>query len=72
MHATISGPGLNWTLSQDGGRLSIEDSVMFDETRAAPRATKQIVVTARTTEYWGRVTWAFRRGDAPRTPLRAV
>ncbi len=71
-HVVLGLPDSDWTMSQDGGRISIEDSVFFDESSAAPRATKQIVVSARAKEYWGRVTWAFRRVDRPRAPLRAV
>ena len=71
-HATLRGPDAIWTLSQDGGRLTIEDSVYFDEARPNPRATKQLVVTARAKEYWGRVTWALRRVDKPGVKLRTV
>lgn len=72
LHARLGLPDSDWTLTQDGGRITIEDGVYFDESRAAPRATKQIVVSFRAKEYWGRVTWAFRRSDRPRAPLRVV
>ena len=52
-----------WVMRQSGGELALEDSVYFDQERLRPRATKQIVVKATALEYWGRVTWAFRRAD---------
>lgn len=62
----IHGDGALWRLSQNGGAVALESSVWFDPDARASRATKQIVVSAATEGYWGRVTWAFRRDDAPR------
>ncbi len=55
-----------WVMRQLGGSLAIEESVYLDETRLAPRATKQIVVRAEASEYRGEVKWAFRRAEAER------
>ncbi|MEM7270031.1 MAG: heparinase II/III-family protein, partial [Pseudomonadota bacterium] len=65
-----------WVMRQLGGQLTIEDSVYLDDHRAAPRATKQIVVRAEATEYSGLVKWAFRRAEpekpAPRDLAEAT
>ncbi|MGG7565040.1 heparinase II/III family protein [Rhodovulum sp. DZ06] len=50
-----------WRFSCTGGRAGLEDAVYFASGAPEPLATKQIVVSARTEGYWGRVTWAFRR-----------
>ena len=55
-----------WVMRQLGGALTIEDSVYLDESRLAPRATKQIVVRAEAKDYRGEVKWAFRRAEADR------
>lgn len=60
-----------WVMRQSGGALSIEESVWLDEARAAPRATKQIVVRAAAKDYRGEVKWTFRRAEAERPEPRA-
>lgn len=55
-----SGPEL-WRFACDGGVPALEDAAWFEPGAPAPIATKQIVVSARTEGYWGRVTWAFHR-----------
>lgn len=64
--AEIAGGGALWRMSQQGGSVSLDSGVWFDPDARRPRATKQIVVTAAVEGYGGRVTWAFRREDAPR------
>jgi uncharacterized heparinase superfamily protein len=65
--AILRGPGAVWHVSQTGGAIAFESGVWFDPDAREPRATKQIVVSAATEGYWGRVTWAIRRQDTPRT-----
>jgi uncharacterized heparinase superfamily protein len=67
--AEIRGDGVLWRMSQQGGRVALESGVWFDPDARRPRATKQIVASAATEGYGGRVTWAFRREDAPRLPI---
>ncbi|MFT7596917.1 MAG: putative heparinase superfamily protein [Paracoccaceae bacterium] len=65
-----------WVMRQLGGIMSLEDSIYIDESRVAPRATKQIVVRATAKEYGGEVKWAFRRAEpekpAPRDLQRGI
>lgn len=63
----IDAAGEVWRFAAQGGAISVEEGVWFDADAPAPLATKQIVVTARTEGYWGRVTWALHRIDGPRT-----
>jgi uncharacterized heparinase superfamily protein len=65
--ADISGAGALWRMTQRGGTVALESGVWFDPAARRPRATKQIVVMAATEGYGGRVTWAFRREDVPRS-----
>ncbi|WP_340110420.1 heparinase II/III family protein [Pikeienuella sp. HZG-20] len=58
--------GETWIMRQSGGDLALEESVYLDERRAAPRATKQIVVRARTKDYSGVAKWTFRRAETAR------
>ncbi|MGM0586240.1 MAG: heparinase II/III family protein [Pseudomonadota bacterium] len=55
--------GLTWRFTCLGGAPELHDSVWFEPDRPEPRATKQIVVTARAVEYAGRVSWGLRRAD---------
>lgn len=55
--------GETWVFRQSGGALTLEDSVYLDQARLRPRATKQIVVSGRVSEYWGQITWAFKRAE---------
>ncbi len=50
-----------WTFKQEGGLTCLLDSVFLDRTHTAPRATKQIVVMARTLDYVGAIRWSFIR-----------
>lgn len=72
LRATLTLPDAAWTFVQEGGRIAIEEAPWIPPDGGAPRATKQIVVNGRVKEYWGRVTWAFRRADPPRPHLRPV
>ena len=53
--------GETWRFSANGGEAALEDAIWFEAGAEAPLATKQIVVSARTEGYWGRVTWALHR-----------
>jgi uncharacterized heparinase superfamily protein len=55
--------GMAWSFTCLGGPAALQDSVFFEPGRPEPRATKQIVVTARTVNYAGRVSWGLRRAD---------
>ena len=50
-----------WTFKQDGGLACLLGSVYLDRTHIAPRATKQIVVMARTLDYVGAIRWSFTK-----------
>jgi len=50
-----------WRFQQEGGLLSLEDSVMLDRTYNEPRPTKQIVVAGRSIDYVGAIRWSFTR-----------
>lgn len=59
-----------WMFRQEGGLLSLENSVFLDQWRHKPRATKQIVVTSRVLDYSSRITWIFKRvKDSERSPI---
>jgi uncharacterized heparinase superfamily protein len=59
--------GEEWSFRQSGGALELAESVWLDHEALRPRATKQVVVTGRAVDYFGRVSWAFSRtGDGPR------
>ncbi len=61
-----------WVMRASGGALSIEESVWLDEARAAPRATKQMVVRAAAKDYRGAVKWTFRRAEGEGPEARAA
>lgn len=65
--ALIAGEGERWRFHADGGAVALESTVWYERGASRPGSTKQIVVSARTEGYWGRVTWAFRREDASGT-----
>ncbi len=50
-----------WTFAQEGGQACLLESVYLDRTHIAPRATKQIVVMARTLDYVGAIRWRFTK-----------
>ena len=50
-----------WTFKQEGGLACLLDSVHLDRTHTAPRATKQIVVMARSLDYVGAIRWSFTK-----------
>jgi uncharacterized heparinase superfamily protein len=52
-----------WRFTCLGGPAELQDSVYFEADAPAPRATKQIVVSARAVDYSGRVSWGFERPD---------
>ena len=60
-----------WLMTTDADLLLLEPSRYFDETRAKPRATSQIVVGSNLIEYWGRVSWLLERLPDGTTPLQA-
>lgn len=50
-----------WIYRQEGGKMTLDDSVYLDQWRLKPRATKQIVVTGDIVGYAGQITWIFKR-----------
>lgn len=56
-----------WVLRSDGtARMSVESSFYLEKTRLMPRATKQIVLSARAIEYATRVRWSLAKPhDSP-------
>ncbi len=50
-----------WVFRQNGGLLSLQESVFLDHRHLKPRATSQIVVSARAVDYQGQITWNFLR-----------
>ncbi|MBL1437064.1 MAG: heparinase II/III family protein [Rhodobacteraceae bacterium] len=50
-----------WNFKQEGGLTCLLDSIYLDRTHTAPRATKQIVVMARTLDYVGAIRWRFTK-----------
>ena len=50
-----------WVFRQNGGLLDLQESVFLEHKHLKPRATKQIVVSARAVDYKGQVTWNFLR-----------
>ncbi|MEO0999246.1 MAG: heparinase II/III-family protein, partial [Pseudomonadota bacterium] len=57
-----------WSFRQASGELALASSAYLDPEAAAPRTTRQIVVTGRILQYRGQVTWALVRGDAAERP----
>ncbi|WP_171101582.1 MULTISPECIES: heparinase II/III family protein [unclassified Ruegeria] len=53
-----------WVFRHDGGgKLSLEPSVYLEKGRLKPRATKQIVLSARAMEYATRIRWTLRKAQ---------
>jgi uncharacterized heparinase superfamily protein len=60
-----------WVFRHGGeARLSLEPSVYLEKNRLKPRATKQIVLTARALEYANRVTWTLAKAQDTPDSLR--
>ncbi|MCF6314794.1 MAG: heparinase II/III family protein [Marinosulfonomonas sp.] len=60
-----------WVFRHGGeARLSLEPSVYLEKNRLKPRATKQIVLTARALEYASRVTWTLAKAQDTPDSLR--
>ncbi len=57
----LRAPESTWLFSTVGPDPELHDSVFLDPAAQEPRATKQIVVSARAAEYAGRVSWGLRR-----------
>lgn len=54
--------GETWVFRHDGdAQLDLHPSVYFDSSRLKPRATKQIVLSARLTGYGKAVSWNLAR-----------
>jgi len=61
-HVTLTLPNEEvWTFKQEGGLACLLDSIYLDRTHIAPRATKQIVVMARSLDYVGAIRWSFTK-----------
>lgn len=63
-----------WVFRHGGeASLSVEKSVYLESGRLKPRATKQIVLSSRVTEYGSAVSWSLAKpADAPRAPRPAL
>ena len=60
-----------WVFRHDGGaELALEPSVYLERNRLKPRATKQIVLSARTLGYASRVTWTLAKAQETPDSLR--
>ncbi len=60
-----------WIFRHDGvGELSLEGSFFLEKGRLKPRATKQIVLSAKAVEYATRVRWTFAKAQDTPTHLR--
>jgi uncharacterized heparinase superfamily protein len=60
-----------WVFRHGGeAQLSLEPSVYLEKNRLKPRATKQIVLTARALEYASRVTWTLAKAQDTPDSLR--
>jgi uncharacterized heparinase superfamily protein len=60
--------GTRWLLHAGAESLTLEPSRYYDEGRARPRATMQVVATAPLVQYWARIGWRLERvGVADRT-----
>jgi uncharacterized heparinase superfamily protein len=68
--------GARWLMQVEADGLALEPSVYYDETRARPRATVQVVAKSALVAYRGRVVWSFEPMDlgAPRAvaPSEAI
>lgn len=63
---TLAGGG-RWLMRADTGALALQPSRYYDEARAQPRATMQIVATTELMQYWARIGWTLERfGEAGR------
>ena len=60
-----------WVLRQEGPAiLSLEPSVYLEQNRLKPRATKQVVLSARILEYSSRITWSLAKAQDTPNDLR--
>ena len=60
-----------WVFRHDGaGDLTLEPSVYLEKNRIKPRATKQVVLSARVMEYASRVSWSLAKAQDTPTALR--
>lgn len=60
-----------WVLRHDGfADLSLEPSVFLERNRLKPRATKQVVLSARILEYSSRISWSLAKAQDTPTALR--
>ena len=60
--------GARWLMQVDAEDVALEPSVYYDETRAMPRATVQVVARSPLVAYRGRIVWSLQPMDlgAPR------
>lgn len=59
--------GARWLLESDAGRLELQPSRYYDDSRAQPRATMQVVASTPLIDYWARIDWRLERiGEAAR------
>jgi uncharacterized heparinase superfamily protein len=65
--------GAGWLMQVEADGLALEPSVYYDETRARPRATVQVVARSALLAYRGRIVWSLEPMDlgAPRAVLQA-
>ena len=60
-----------WVFRHDGfAELRLEPSVYLEQSRLKPRATKQVVLSARIVEYSSRVTWSLAKAQDTPNDLR--
>jgi uncharacterized heparinase superfamily protein len=66
--------GARWLMQVEADGLALEPSVYYDETRATPRATVQVVARSSLVAYRGRIVWSLEPMDlgAPRAVPEAV
>ena len=72
--ALVLPDGARWLMRADVDGLALQPSRYYDESRAQPRATMQIVATTALMQYWARIDWTLERvGEAGRPrALRAA
>ena len=57
--------GARWLLHGGEARLELAPGCYYDESRARPRATVQVVATAPLVGYWARIEWRLERIGQP-------
>ncbi|GGA04959.1 hypothetical protein GCM10011498_00380 [Amylibacter cionae] len=50
-----------WLLRADGLKLTLHDTIYFEQGRLGPRATKEVVATSAVVEYEGVIRWTLSR-----------